>query len=166
MTNQETIIKIINSKFKIYDNKQIENLVNDSLNPVVLTFESLLTKKPTSIPIWIILYKTKFYAFASKNSKKVKAIEGGNTEINLLIINKEFYPHPEEGLIPYLGIKGTAVISSYKENKMIPKIHQDLLKKYDENLSIDWVKELYHKLEKKPELTWLIEITPKSYYSY
>jgi hypothetical protein len=160
------IISTIVTKLRIYDRNQIEEFINESGNPNTFTFESLKEKKVTTLPIWSLLYDNKFYAFASKNSNKVKAIEDGNNKIVLLIINTKYFPHPEDGFIPYLGIKAEAYIKTFYDNNMIPKIHQLLLKKYDSNLSFDWIKKLYMKQDSEPEKAWLIEITPKSFYSY
>ena len=165
MNNQNKLIERIVDKFKIYEQNQIVEILNNPENPIILTFESI-ENNPISIPIWILSYEGKFYAFSSKNSQKVKTIEHGNCDVILLIINSKYYPHPEDGKIPYLGIKATARITYYKDNDRIAKIHQHLLKKYDPNLSFDWIKNLYIKIGDSPESTWLIEIIPNSFYSY
>ncbi|MHA2101321.1 MAG: hypothetical protein ACW99A_21905 [Candidatus Kariarchaeaceae archaeon] len=138
----------------------------DKDNPVSLTYLSKTDNKPITIPIWTLFYENKFFCFASRNSKKVLAIESGNSEVSLLIINKQLFPHLDSNNIPYLGINGNARLCFYSDNPNIPQIHQQLLWKYDPELSKGWIKDLYKKIESDLENNWLIEITPYNYFSY
>ncbi|MFX0114290.1 MAG: hypothetical protein ACFFB3_07070 [Candidatus Hodarchaeota archaeon] len=152
-------------QIKNYSLNQIQNLINDPNNPVTFTYVSKSTKKAATIPIWTYYYEKKFYCFAGGNSKKVQAIKAGNKDIVLLIINREYYPHPESEFIPYLGVMGEARICTHLDNPKTAWIHQQLLLKYDPELSQGWIRELFNKIDSKPEKDWLIEIIPQMYYS-
>jgi hypothetical protein len=158
-------MEIIQEQIKKHNTIEIQNLLKKSRNPVALTYLSKSNNKPVTLPIWTYFYNNKFYCFAGGKSKKVKAIKSGNTEISLLIINREYYPHPNSDYIPYLGITGEAKICTYLDNPKTAWIHQQLLLKYDPDLSQKWIKDLYRKIELKPEDDWLIEITPTKYYT-
>ena len=166
MTKRNELISSIVTKLKVFKENQVRDIINRTENPNILTFQSSKDEKSISIPIWTLLFENKFYIFSSKNSQKVKAIEQGNIEVVLLIVNTDFFPHPEANEIPYLGLKASAKIVHYSENKLVPKIHQLLLKKYDPDLSHDWIKKLYDKLNESPEKAWLIELNPFTFYSY
>ena len=160
------LIKEITLRIKNSSEDQIKGIISDKKNPVTLTYVSKFKNKPVTIPIWIYNWENRFYIFGGKKSKKVQSIEFGNTDVSLLIINREFYPHPEPGSIPYIGISGVARIVNYKEKENLPLIHQKLLLKYDKKLEHTWIKDLYEKVEKNSNDVWLIEINPISFYSY
>jgi len=157
--------KTVTTALNKYDPSQIQQLLDNSNNPVTLSYISVATKNPVSVPVWTFCFENKFYIFAGKKSKKVQAIEAGNNNISLVIINKEFYPHPVTENIPYLGVNAVATIITYNDNPNVVWLHQQLLVKYDTDLSYDWIKKLYQKLEAKPEAVWLIEVNPVSFYS-
>lgn len=161
-----TRVEVIQEQLKKYDVVQIENLLRGSKNPVTLTYLSKVKNIPVTVPIWTFFYENKFYCFTGGKSKKVQAIRSGNTAVSLLIIDRKFYPHPESDFMPYLGIMGEARICTYLDNPKTAWIHQQLLLKYDPNLSQEWIRELYDKVEGRPEEDWLIEITPTDYFSY
>ena len=148
-----------------YSKESILDLISNQENPVSLTFISISSNKPISIPIWTYFHEDKFYCFASGSSKKVQSIKTGNNIISLLIINKNFYPHPESGIIPFLGISGKAKICTSSDNPETALIHQKLLLKYDPDLSQGWIRDLYNKIKANPKDDWLIEIYPERYYS-
>lgn len=155
----------ISKQLKKYDESQIKNLLGNSENPVTISYISKFSNDLVTIPIWTYFFESKYYCFASRKSKKVQSIEIGNTDVSLLIINRQYYPHPESNIIPYLGIRGEVKLSFHSDNPKIAWIHQELLLKYDPKLSQGWIKELYNKIELKPEEDWLIEITPQHYYT-
>lgn len=158
-------VESIQDQLKRYDMDQIRNLLRQSENPVALTYLSKSANNLVTIPIWTYFYGDKFFCFAGGKSKKVQAIKSGNTSVSLLIINRKFYPHPEPAFIPYLGIIGEARICTQLDTPKTAWIHQQLLLKYDPDLSQEWIRDLYHKIEANPEDDWLIEINPKKYYS-
>jgi nitroimidazol reductase NimA-like FMN-containing flavoprotein (pyridoxamine 5'-phosphate oxidase superfamily) len=160
------LIKSISLKLNNFSEDQIKEVLSNTSNPITLSYISKYQNKPITVPIWTYIHDNKFYIFTSKKSKKVQSIESGNVDVSILIINKEFYPHPVSKKIPYIGIKGKARIVYYGENQNLVLIHQKLLLKYDKKLSQGWIKELYEKIEKKPKDVWLIEINPMVYYSY
>ncbi|MFW9778212.1 MAG: hypothetical protein ACFFE8_05095 [Candidatus Heimdallarchaeota archaeon] len=159
-------MEAIQEQLKKYNIQQIQRLLGGSENPVTLTYLSKVRKLPISVPIWTFFYENKFYCFAGNKSKKVQAIRSGNTDVFLLIINRKAYPNPESEFIPYLGIVGEARICTHLDNPKTAWIHQRLLLKYDPHLSQGWIRELYNKIELRPEEDWLIEIVACNYFSY
>ncbi|MHA1990138.1 MAG: hypothetical protein ACW981_01315 [Candidatus Hodarchaeales archaeon] len=153
-------------QIKNYPKNSALELIEIPENPVAYTFITETSNKPITIPIWTFFYQNKFYCFAGDKSKKVQSIKSGNTDVSLLIINKSFFPHPESDIIPYLGISGSARICTFSDNPKTAWIHQQLLLKYDPELSQKWIKDLHEKIESKPEEDWLIEIKPQRYYTY
>jgi hypothetical protein len=153
-------------QIKNYSKESILKLIKGSENPVTFTFITKSSNKPITIPIWTFFHENKFYCFAGGKSKKVQSIKSGNTDVSLLIINRNFFPHPDSKFLPYLGLSGYAEISTNSDNPKIAWIHQQLLLKYDPDLSQKWIRDLHEKISSKPEETWLLEISPVKYYSY
>lgn len=111
--------KTVTAALNKYDPSQIQQLLDDSNNPVTLSYISIATKNPVSVPVWTYYFENKFYIFAGKKSKKAQAIEAGNIDVSLLIISQKFYPHPVTENIPFLGVNAVARIVTHSNN---PKV--------------------------------------------
>ena len=149
------------------DKELLNYLLNTNTHPIVISFTDIHGNL-ISTPVWSYYHQDDgyFYMFTSKNSMKVRAIEQGNTEFGLIIINKNSFPVVRGEELPYLSMTGIMRLVTLNDVPDLNSIHIRLLEKYLTNDQDQWVIDLIEKLKGEPEDTWMLRYTPTTIRTY
>ena len=149
-----------------YSDDQILSITQSNQNPVTISYISPTSNMMTAVPIWIKYFKEKFFMFTGKQSPKVKAIQAGNTNFGMIIINRTSFPVVVTENIPYISMSGIVKIVTRDNYKDLPKIHIELLEKYNTPEQGPWLQNLIAKIKSDPDDVWMVEFTPEKIFLY
>ncbi|MFQ5979911.1 MAG: hypothetical protein ACE5OZ_17405 [Candidatus Heimdallarchaeota archaeon] len=107
--------------------------LNQRDNVTTISFVSPFTDIPHMCPVWCVFVNGKVYFQSDDHTWKVKAIEKGNNQVGLSVMDPRWFPDYVEGSIPYISLGGPATIRTKEEFADFEEIIKLIFLKYVED---------------------------------
>ncbi|MFX0114706.1 MAG: hypothetical protein ACFFB3_09165 [Candidatus Hodarchaeota archaeon] len=107
--------------------------LNRRENVTTISFISPYTDIPHICPVWSIFANGRVYFQSDDHTMKIKAIEKGNNQVGLSVMDSRFFPDYVEGSIPYISLGGPAIIRTKDKFADFEKIIKLIFLKYVED---------------------------------
>lgn len=122
-------------EFNIPDISDAEILtyLNQRENVTAISFISPYTGIPHMCPVWSVFANGRIYFQSDAHNMKVKAIEKGNNQLGLSVMDPRFFPDYATGSIPYISLGGPATIRTKEEFADFEEIIKLIFLKYVED---------------------------------
>lgn len=107
--------------------------LNQRENVTTISFISPYTDIPHMCPVWSVFANGRVYFQSDDHTMKVKAIEKGNSQVGVSVMDPRFFPDYAADSIPYISLGGPATIRTKEEFRDFEEIIKLIFLKYVED---------------------------------